>query len=149
MAVIHRVVAPLQPLLAPVLHGEVSGHQLGVERQVQVKVLPVGRQAVEQPGLGGLRRRRPDDGVPGSASPSARPVVLHSVAEELSVLVHPHRHGQLVVLQVGQELLFGREEEKESGGRGGRGGDDCRVTAPLSEVSRNALPYLGSCGKVR
>lgn len=123
MTVIHRVVAPLQPLLAPVLHGEVSGHQLGVERQVQVKVLPVGRQAVEQPGLGGVRRRRgrPDDGVPRSASPPARPVVLHSVAEELSVLIHPHRHGQLVVLQVGQELLFGREEEKERGEKKRRG----------------------------
>lgn len=70
-----------------------------------MEVLPVGRQAVEQPGLGGVRGR-PHNGVPRAASPSARPVVLHSVAEELSVLIHPHRHGQLVVLQVGQELLF-------------------------------------------
>lgn len=73
-----------------------------------MKVLPVGRQAVEEPGLGRLH-----DGVPCSASPSARPVVLDSVAEELSVLIHPHRHGQLVVLQVGQELLFVSRREGE------------------------------------
>lgn len=112
-------------------------------------MLPVGRQAVEEPGLWRVRPGRwLHDGVPRSASPSARPVVLHSVAEELSVLIHPHRHGQLVVLQVGQELLFvfRREGEKE---RGKRGGNDCRVTAPAWEVSHNALPYLGSCVKVR
>lgn len=34
VAVIHRVVAPLQAVFTPVLHCEVSGHQLGIERQV-------------------------------------------------------------------------------------------------------------------
>lgn len=81
-----------------------------------MKVLPVGQQAIEQLGLGGVQGgRRPDNGVPRSSSPSARPVVLHSVAQELSVFIHPHRHGQLVVLQVGQELLFvcRRKERRE------------------------------------
>lgn len=44
VTVVHHVVAPLQPLLAPVLHREMFGHQVGAERQVQVKVLPVGGQ---------------------------------------------------------------------------------------------------------
>lgn len=81
-----------------------------------MKVLPVGRQAVEEPGLGRVHNR-----VPRSASPAARPLVLDGVAEELSVLIHPHRHGQLVVLQVGQELVFvsrRREGKRGSNERG-------------------------------
>lgn len=34
VAVIYRVVTPVQPFFAPVLHREVSRHQVGVERQV-------------------------------------------------------------------------------------------------------------------
>lgn len=34
VTVIHRVVTPLQPVSAPVLHREMSRHQLGIERQV-------------------------------------------------------------------------------------------------------------------
>lgn len=44
VTVVNHVVPPLEPVFAPVLHCEMFGHQVGAERQVQVKVLPVGGQ---------------------------------------------------------------------------------------------------------
>ena len=57
---------------------------------------------------------------PRPPSPSARPAVLQGVAEEVPVLIHPHRHRQLVVVQIGQELLFyGIEEPEDARGQSG------------------------------
>jgi len=123
VAAVHQVVPPRQALPPPVLHREVFGHQMRVEGQVEVKVLPVGRQSVEQPGArrwtlrgfraaqAGVRVPRGSRGrVPCPAPPpapaSSRPAMLEGVAEEVPVLIHPHRHRQLVVVQVGQEFLF-------------------------------------------
>lgn len=44
VTVVDHVVTPLQPAVAPVFHREMFGHQVRAERQVQVKVLPVGGQ---------------------------------------------------------------------------------------------------------
>lgn len=44
VTVVDHVVTPLQPAFAPVFHREMFGHQVRAERQVQVKVLPVGGQ---------------------------------------------------------------------------------------------------------
>lgn len=108
VAVVQHVVTPLGPLFAPVLHREMLRHQVGVKRQVQVEVLPVRRQPVEDPGA-----RRVGGGVRQRASPAARPLVLHGVAQEVPVLVHAHRDRQLVVLQVRQEFLFHRNAREE------------------------------------
>ena len=123
MAAIHQVVPPLQAPSPPVLHREVFGHQMGVEGEVQVKVLSIGRQSVEELGLWRMlhglcvaRAQVPRGWVGSPPSASARPAVLQGVAEEVPILIHPHRHRQLVVVQEGQELLFYTIEAPEVGG---------------------------------
>ena len=63
-----------------------------------MKVLPVRRQAVVDVGFHDrlCRFRAP--------APATGPVLLHSVAEELSGLTDPDRDRQLVVIQPRQEL---------------------------------------------
>ena len=124
VAAIHQVVPPLQAPSPPVLHREVFGHQMGVQGEVQVKVLSVGRQSVEEPGLWSMlrglcvaRAQAPHGRLGGTPSASARSAVLQGVAEEVPVLIHPHGHRQLVVVQEGQELLFYTMEAPEVGGR--------------------------------
>lgn len=76
-------------------------NQIGVECQIQVKVLAVGGEFVKKPGLGVVQLS-----LVQSTSPPTGPVMLHSVTHELAPLIHPHWDCQLIVLQRGKEFRF-------------------------------------------
>lgn len=110
VAVLVEVVLPVHAIPLPVLHGEVLGQQVGVQGQVEQELGVVGRDFVEDLLLRGLV---------GQGAPGPRlQLPAHVEGEEVPVLVHLDGEGDLIVIQAGEEFLWGGKDTRGNGARG-------------------------------
>lgn len=102
VAVLVEIVLPVHTISLPVLDSEVLSQEVGVQRQVEEELGSVGRDFVEN-----LLLRR----LVGQSAQTAPRALLqlasHVESQEVPVLVHLDGEGDFIVIEAGEELLWG------------------------------------------
>lgn len=105
VAVFVEVMLPVHTISLPVFDSEVLSQQVGVQCQVEEELGSVGRDFVENLLLRWLVGQRPQ-----TAPRALLQLASHVKGEEVPVLVHLDGERNFIVIEAGQELLWGEKE---------------------------------------